>query len=144
MSATSEGQVCPYFRRYYDAEPLRDLPNIANQCLALDTAIAIDLQYQLNTCMSTARAWTSCSQYVVATAAQGRAAAPVTPITPADEDERPEALEETEALPEAEAQTDHQPRSRFEVLPVAGIAGGPGSSRMARCAGRIFSSVRKM
>jgi hypothetical protein len=132
MSVPSQDQVCPYFRRHSEAEAVRDLPNIANQCVALDTPLAIDLQYQLSTCMSAAQAWTGCSQYVIATAAEKRAAESVMPIPPAGEDQGPDTIEEPEAIPPLEAQAAHQQRSRFEVLPVKGAAGRPGSSGVTR------------
>jgi hypothetical protein len=64
MSANPSREKCPYLWLYYDAEPLRDIPNAVNQCRAQDPALSIELAYQASTCQG--GDWRKCPRYQAA------------------------------------------------------------------------------
>jgi hypothetical protein len=64
MSASPSREKCPYLWLYYDAEPLRDIPNAVNQCRAQDPPLSIELAYQASTCLG--GDWRKCPRYQAA------------------------------------------------------------------------------
>ncbi len=64
MTASLGREKCPYLWLYYDAEPLRDIPNAVNQCRAQETPLSIELSFQVSTCLG--GDWPKCPRYQVA------------------------------------------------------------------------------